>query len=54
MKKSILLCLLLGFIFSSGHDVFVSQPAEPVVEMAGPPDMVSPLKDEHPDPLPNG
>jgi hypothetical protein len=54
MKKLLLLLLMVGFIFSNGHDGIASQPTHKVVEVVGAPDMFSPLKDEHPDPLPNG
>jgi len=54
MKKLLLVFLLVGFIFSNGHDGSVTQQNQKVVAVAGAPDMVSPLKDEHPDPLPNG
>lgn len=52
MKKFFLVFLLLGFIFSIGQDGSTPQPSQ-LVEV-GAPDVVSPLKDEHPDPLPNG
>lgn len=54
MKKLLLVFLLVGFIFSNGHEGIASQQNQKVVAVAGAPDMVSPLKDEHPDPLPNG
>jgi hypothetical protein len=54
MKKFLLVFLMVGFIFSNGQDGITSQTTQKAVVVAGAPDMVSPLKDEHPDPLPNG